>query len=130
MYKTRCPPLCSQNFLCDLLSLLQMTIGQRAWNILLVYARLTRRQQEKHNSFLGGLERVIRNIPTDRTIVAEEDFSAYEGERSTEYLKEHGPHDFNAGNPEKGRILESLQALELCAASTGFKKEIGTTNNI
>ena len=56
-------------------------------------------------------------------IVIGGDFSAHVGERSPEYLEEHGQHGFGVGNKEGERLLESLQTLELFAANTGFKKK-------
>ena len=56
-------------------------------------------------------------------IVVGGDFNAHVGEWNPEYLEEHGQHGFGLGNKEGERLLESLQALELFAVNTGFKKK-------
>ena len=101
----------------------QVVIEKRVWNIISTYAPQTGRQQEEKDVFLEKLEGAIRKIPTNEMIVVGGDFNAHVGERSPEYLEEHGQHGFGVRNKEGERLLESLQALELFAANTGFKKK-------
>ena len=93
------------------------------WNIISTYAPQTGRQQEEKDDFLKKLEGVIRTISINEMIVIGGDFNAQVGGWSPEYLEEHGKHAFGVGNKEGERLLESLQALELFAADTGFKKK-------
>ena len=93
------------------------------WNVISTYSPHTGRQQEEKDDFLEKLEGVIRTIPTNEMIVVGGDFNAHVGKRSPEYLEEHGQRAFGVGNKEGERLLESLQALELFAANTGFKKK-------
>ena len=90
---------------------MQVVIEKRVWNIISAYAAQARRQQEEKDDFLEKLEGAVRNIPTNEMIVVGGDFIAHVGERSSEYLEEHGRHGFGIGNKEGERLLESLQAL-------------------
>ena len=101
----------------------QVIIEKRVWNIISTYAPQAGRQQEEKYDFMEKLERIIRTIPTNEMIVVGGDFNAHVVERSPEYFEEHGQHSFGVGNKEGEGLLESLQALELFAANTGFKKK-------
>ncbi|MBN3318251.1 CFDP2 protein, partial [Atractosteus spatula] len=55
-------------------------------------------------------------------VVIEGDFNAHLGEKCPDYPDEHGQRGLGDRNEEGGRLLETLQALELFAVNTGFTK--------
>uniref|UniRef100_W5N3T0 Endonuclease/exonuclease/phosphatase domain-containing protein n=1 Tax=Lepisosteus oculatus TaxID=7918 RepID=W5N3T0_LEPOC len=94
----------------------QMAFESGLWNIISVYAPQVGRPQEEKDSFLENLEEVVSRIPS----IIGGDFNAHLGEKCPDYPNEHGQRGLE--NEEGERLLETLQALELFAVSTGFAK--------
>ncbi|MBN3271385.1 CFDP2 protein, partial [Polyodon spathula] len=100
----------------------QVAFESGLWNIISVYAPQVGRPQEEKDSFLEDLKEVVSRIPGNEMVVIGGDFNAHLGEKCPDYPDEHGQRGLGEKNEEGGRLLETLQALELSAVNTGFTK--------
>uniref|UniRef100_W5NI84 Endonuclease/exonuclease/phosphatase domain-containing protein n=1 Tax=Lepisosteus oculatus TaxID=7918 RepID=W5NI84_LEPOC len=99
----------------------QVAFERGLWNIISVYAPQVGRPQEEKDSFLN-LEDVVSRIPGSEMVVIGGDFNAHLGKKCPDYPEEHGQRGIGKRNEEGGRLLETLQAVELFAVNTGFTK--------
>ena len=110
------------NRYCDRIITVQLIIGKKIWNIILVYAPQIGRPQNEKEAFLEELETILDNIPRSEKILIGGDFNAHLGAQNQHYPKEYGQLEFGEGNEEDDMLLELMQAHELYAVNTGFKK--------
>ena len=99
-----------------------MIIGKKVWNIISMYGPQVGRPQNEKEAFLEELETILDNIPRSERILIGGDFNAHLGARNQHYLEEHGQFEFGEDNEEGDRLLELMQAHELYAVNTVFKK--------
>lgn len=80
------------------------------------------RTWEEKETFVEGLEEMIRKLPWNETLISGGDFNAHLGESNKDYTEEHDQQGYGSGNDEGDLRLEMMQANLLCAINTCFKK--------
>ena len=70
------------------------------------------------------MEEMIRRIPSTERMIIGADLNAHLGENNDNYKEEHGQHGYGTGNKEGDMWLEVMQANQLFAINTGFRKQM------
>ena len=70
----------------------------------------------------GELERAIERIPPEESVIIGGDLNAHLGRTEPEYAGVHGQGGYGETDKEGERLLETMQAYDLYAMNTKFKK--------
>ena len=103
----------------DRLTAIQLVVKEQVWNVFSAYAPQVGRPNEEKEEFWERLE----EIPQDQGLIIGGDLNAHLGKENAEFKEEHGQMGYGTTNMDGKRVLEIIQALDINAINTAFKKE-------
>ena len=106
----------------DRLMAVQLIVEDKIWNVFSAYTPKVGKPEEEKEEFWEKLEATLNQDPQDQELIIGGDLNTNLGDKNTHFLEEHGQMEYNTKNEEGARALETLQALNLFAINTGFKK--------
>ena len=90
------------------------------WNVYSAYApQMGRSDEEKRDKF----EEVVSQTPQDQGLIVGGDLNVHLGEVNGDHPEEHGQMGYGTTNEEGVRMLETLQAMNMTAINTCFRKK-------
>ena len=101
---------------------LKMVFEQETFSIINVYEPQIRLKEQEKIKFQEDLERLVRGIPTQETIVLSGDFDGHVRKEVRQYVGFHGGFDFCKLNEEGRSIFDFLMAYDFKITNLGKGK--------
>ena len=107
----------------DRLMAIQLVVEEEVWNVFSAYAPQVGRPNEEKKEFWERLDEIMSQIPQDQGLIIGGDLNAHLGKENAEFKEEHGQMGYGITNMDGRRVLEIIQALDINAVNTTFKKK-------